>query len=154
FSGAVIITLIAPNLVDPTWTKPTSSYQVQMYEVADPHLYISASQKGGGELQFVYHLKEGFTLLSFQESEGVRIIGPKELEKYITRIDEPTLKLTSKLLLLQKPLKSQNEKARGFDGYVEAEKLRAALQKEWEEAHPDWRKNNLSKPDFTILEIY
>lgn len=153
FSGAVAITLIAPNMVDPTWTQPTSRYQVQVYEVADPHLYISASQKGGGDLQYVNHLKEGFTLLSFQESSGLRIIGPSELERYITRLNDPVLKLTSKLLLLRKPQKLDEDKI-DFNGYDLAEKLRAKLQKEWEEANPDWLANKLSKPDFTILEIY
>ena len=35
FSGAVVVTLLAPRYVDPTWTSPTSPYQVQMYEMAD-----------------------------------------------------------------------------------------------------------------------
>jgi len=29
------------------------------------NIYISSTQKGGGELQFVYHLKNDFTLLAF-----------------------------------------------------------------------------------------
>src|ERR1700730_13478724 len=85
FSGAVIVTLIAPSFVDPTWTSPTSDYQVQMYEIADPTVYISSSQKGGGELQYVYHIKNGHTLLAFHESNTTKIVAPPELEKFITK---------------------------------------------------------------------
>src|ERR1700690_3973184 len=74
FSGAVGVTLIAPSYVDPTWTSPTSPYQVQMYEVSDPNLYISSSETRGSDLQFVYHLKKHYSLLAFQEFETVRIL--------------------------------------------------------------------------------
>lgn len=153
FSGAVGVTLIAPSLVDPTWTQPTSEYQVQMYEVADPHLYISASQKGGGDLQFVYHLKDGYSLLGFQESQVVRIVAPPELEHYITRPEESVLKLTSKLLLLKVPEKKKGDE-KGYDAYAQAIHLRQSLQKEWEEENPNWIEKKLSKPDFTIFELY
>lgn len=153
FSGAIIVTVIAPNLVDPTWTQPTSSYQVQIYEVADPNVYISASQKGGGDLQFVNHLKSGFSLLCFQESSGVRIVAPPELEKFITRYNDPELKLTSRLLLLREPKKSIDA-SKEFDAYALAEGLRESLQKNWLQEHPDWSKQNLSKPDFTVFELY
>ena len=59
FSGAVVVTLIAPRYVDPTWTSPTSPYQVQMYEMADHNLYISQATSGGSTLQFVYHIQKG-----------------------------------------------------------------------------------------------
>lgn len=155
FSGAIGVTLIAPNLIDPTWTQPTSEYQVQVYEVADPHLYISASQKGGGDLQFVYHLKENYSLLGFQESEVVRIVAPSELEPYITHLEEETLKLTSKLLLLREPQKKTDETSeKEYDAYAEAISLRQSLQKTWEEEHSNWQEKKLSKPDFTILELY
>lgn len=101
FSGAVIVTLIAPSYVDPTWTSPSSRYQVQMYEMADPHFYISSAGTGGQQLQFVQHLKKGYSLLAFQESETVKIKAPPELEKYITHVGDKTLKLTSRLLLLK-----------------------------------------------------
>ncbi len=94
FSGAVIVTLIAPGYVDPTWTSPTSPYQVQMYEVSDPHLYISNSETYTSDLQFVYHLKKDYSLLAFQESETVRVLAPKELEAYVTKLGEKPLKLT------------------------------------------------------------
>lgn len=152
FSGAVLVTLITPTLVDPTWTQPTSDYQVQMYEVADPHLYISASQKSGGDLQFVYHLKNNFSLLSFKESEGVRIIAPKELENFITKFDDPMLKLTSKLLLLRRPKPTNSSSS--FDAYAISEALRSDLQKSWEEKHSDWQNEGLSKPDYTIFELF
>ncbi len=126
-----------------------------MYEVADPHLYISASQKGGGDLQFIYHLKEGYSLLGFQESQVVRIIAPPQLEAYITRPDDPTLKLTSKLLLLREPTKNNNASDdTAYDGFSEAISLRQSLQKDWEEQHTNWIEKKLSKPDFTILELY
>jgi len=152
FSGAVTVTLIAPSLVDPTWTQPTSSYQVQMYEVADPNTYISSSQKGGGDLQFVYHITNDYSLMAFQESATMRIIAPPELEKYVTGADDPELKLTSKLLLLRKPLPS--EPKQDFNASKAADALRASLQSQWEKDHPDWKKEGLNKPDFDIYELY
>lgn len=101
FSGAVAVTLIAPNYIDSTWTSPSSEYQVQMYEVSDPNFYISSLGSGGQQLQFVHHLKNGFSLLSFQESEEMKIQAPKDLEQYVTRKDDKILKLTSRLLLLR-----------------------------------------------------
>ncbi len=101
FSGAVSITLIAPNLIDSTWTSPSSDYQVQMYEVSDPNFYISSLGSGGQQLQFVHHLKNGYSLLAFQEFDEVKIEAPKDLELYVTKKDEKILKLTSRLLLLK-----------------------------------------------------
>lgn len=107
FSGAVSVTLIAPNYIDPTWTSPSSEYQVQMYEISDPNFYISSLGSGGGQLQFVHHLKNGFSLLSFQETDEMKIEAPKELEQYVTRKDDKTLKLTSRLLLLREKNSSE-----------------------------------------------
>lgn len=152
FSGAVIVTLIAPSLVDPTWTQPTSPYQVQMYEVADPSIYISAPQKGGGDLQFVYHVKNHDSLLAFQESTTVRFVAPPELESFVTKKDEKILKLTSQLMLLRKPVSSTA--AGSFDGKQAADSLRTSLQSTWENEHPDWKKEGLFKPDFDIFELY
>ncbi len=103
FSFAVIVVLIAPNQVDVTWTSPSSAYQVQMYEVVDPNYYISHASTEGVELDYVHHLKQGYTLLAFKEEGNIRLTAPKELEKYITRIGDPQLKLTSRLLLLRSP---------------------------------------------------
>lgn len=103
FSTAVIVTLIAPSYIDPTWTKPTCSYQMQMYEIADPNFYISSTLRGGKELEYVNHLKRDFTLLAFQETETVRIVAPEHLSHYVTRYEDPILKLTSRLLLLREP---------------------------------------------------
>lgn len=103
FSFSVIVVLIAPRHVDSTWISPSSPYQVQMYEIADPNYYMSSASSGGSELQYVHHLKEGLTLLSFRELGNLRMIAPPELEKYITRVDEEELKLTSRLLLLRDP---------------------------------------------------
>lgn len=106
FSGAIGVTLIAPTYIDPTWTSPSSEYQVQMYEVADPNFYISSLGSNGQQLQFVQHLKNGYSLLAFQDSNEMKIEAPKELEQYVTRKEDKTLKLTSRLLLLrEKPSK-------------------------------------------------
>lgn len=142
FSTAVIVTLLAPHHVDPTWTQPTTAYQTQMYEVSDPNLYISSAS--GNERQQVYHLKANYTLLAFQETELMRIVAPVELEKYITHTNEGKLKLTSRLLLLRTP----KEKV------IEAEALRSQLQSTWEKEHPAADKERLSKPTYEILELY
>lgn len=102
FSGAVIVTLIAPNFVERSWVQPTSPYQVQMYEISDPNFYISSAGTRGSDLQFLHHLKNNVSLLAFRETGGIKIIAPKELEKYVTRQGDPKLKLTSRLLFLQK----------------------------------------------------
>lgn len=145
FSGAVGVTLIAPSYVDPTWTSPTSPYQVQMYEVSDPTVYISSIQTRGSDLQFVYHLKKHYTLLAFQEFETIRILAPKELEHFVTRLGDEKLKLTSELLMLRKP-----------DGEMKKteEKLKQDLQNEWIAKNPDWQKNGTPKPDFQVYELY
>lgn len=143
FSFAVIITLIAPSYVDPSWTSPTSSYQVQMYEYADPNYYVSSASSGSSTLEYVQHLKESFTLLAFTETDTVRILAPKELEKYVTKKGDPTLKLTSKLLLLRKAKQM-----------AEADSLLAKLQEDWEKSHPKWKEERLLKPDFEIMELY
>jgi len=110
FSLAILVVLIAPNFVDKSWVSPSSIYQKQMYEVADPNLYISSNtNRGRSQLQFVYHIRDGYTLNAFQESSTVRIVAPPELEKYITRFGENTLKLTSDLLLLREPTSAAKE---------------------------------------------
>lgn len=101
FSGAVIVTLIAPNYVDSTWTQPSSQYQVQMYEVSDPHFYISSAVSGGETLQYVQHMVNDFTLSAYVESSTLKIKASSDLEKYVTREKDKELKLTSRLLLLK-----------------------------------------------------
>ena len=80
FSTSIVVILIAPRYVDPSWTEPTNPYQVQMYEVSDPNLYISSAGIEGGisERQAVYHLQEDYSLLAFQESEFIRIVAPSD----------------------------------------------------------------------------
>ena len=151
FSFAVMVTLLAPNFVDPTWTTPSSPYQVQMYEVSDPNLYISSASKGHSELQYVYHLKEDYTLMAYHESETVRIVTPPEYSKYITRFHDPTLKLTSRIFLLREPKSSEGQ---GFDAIAAANDLRQDLQRQWEGENPKWKEEGLPKPDFEILELY
>lgn len=103
FSTAIIVTLVAPRYIDSTWTSPSSPYQVQMYEIEDPNFYMSSASTGGNELQYVHHIKQDFTLLAFKESENLRLIAPPELEKFITRQQDPNLKLTSRLLMVREP---------------------------------------------------
>ena len=138
FSMAIIATLIAPQHIDPTWMQPSSYYQVQMYEVADPNFFISSETSGVRDLQYVQRLTNGYTLLSFQENESVRIVAPAELEKYITKFGEKNLKLTSRLLLLRNPEK---------DIQTSAKKLRETLQQQM-------RGEGKSLIDYKILELY
>lgn len=152
FSSAVIVTLIAPGYMDSTWVEPTSAYQVQMYEVADPNIYISSIRSGSTELQSVYHLKQDYTLLVFHEAETVRFVAPRDLQKYISRFNQPTLKLTSRLMLLRKPQPAP--KGSDFDGVVEADVMRVDLQEQWAREHPNWKEEGLQKPAFDILELF
>lgn len=144
FSGAIAITLIAPNYVDPTWTSPTTPYQVQMYEVEDPHVFLSSASTGGHELQYVQQLKDGFTLLAFKESGNIKIIAPDNLQEYITHENEK-LKLTTKLLLLRDP--SGDQVARALD-------LKEKLKNDFEKHHPDWKEKGLTRLDYQVMELY
>jgi cytochrome c oxidase cbb3-type subunit II len=152
FSMSVMVILIAPTYVDPTWTEPTSSYQVQMYEVSDPNFYIGTTHQGSGNLQALYHIKEGFTFLAFQESEGMRIVAPPELNHYVTKTSDLMIKLSTKLLMLRKPQNAQKEGS--FNAKEEAEKIRKNLQNEWEKDNPNWKTEKIPKIDFEILELY
>jgi cytochrome c oxidase cbb3-type subunit II len=145
FSASVFTILIAPVFIDSTWTSPTTPYQVQMYEISDPNLYISST--GQGERQIVHHLRENFTLIAIKESELQRFIAPPELEKFITKYGEKKLKLTSKLLMLR-PLNDSPETTK------EAQDLRQQLEKEWKQRNPNAEKEELYSPAFTILELY
>lgn len=138
FSASVVVVLIAPSYIDPSWTQPTNPYQVQMYEVADPNFYISSAT--GSDRQLVQHIRAGYTLLAFKENELLRIIAPTELEKYVTKFNDQNLKLTSRLLLLRTP---QNK---------DQEELQKKLQAEWVQNNPD--KKESVKPHYDILELY
>ena len=122
FSTAVIVTLIAPRYIDSTWTDPSSPFQVQMYEVEDPNLYLSSASTRGKELQYVHHLKQDYTLLSFKESENMRFVAPPELEKFITRYQDPELKLTSRLIMLREPQGAMLEAANSLNQKLQQEK--------------------------------
>lgn len=146
FSTAVIVTLITPLYMDPTWIEPTNPYQVQMYEVSDPNLYISRGQSISGglsERHFVYHLKNDFTLIALQENEFTRILAPQELDKYVTRFGDKELKLTSRLLLLRAP---------EGEAVSTAETKRQELLQEWQSKQKP--EENGLKPAFQILELY
>lgn len=144
FSTAIIVTLVGPIYIDQTWISPSSPYQVQMYEVEDPNIYIGGIS-GVDELLHIQHLKQNFTLLSFKESEENRIIAPPDLEKYVTRYNSPTLKLTSRLLLLRVPAEESQKKSKD---------LIKSLDQEWKQNHPNWVKEGLINPKFTIWELY
>lgn len=152
FSGAIMVTLIAPRYIDSTWTSPSSSFQVQMYEVADPNVYISSALTGSTEIQHVYHIKEGFTLLAFHETDTAKIIAPPELEKYVTHHNDTELKLTSRLLLVRNPARTEEEG--GFNAEQIADKLSVELQEKWEKDHPKWKEEKIPKPNFSFLELY
>lgn len=145
FSTAVIIVLIAPSFVDPSWGQPSSSYQVQMYEVSDPNFYVGKAMSGSSELEFVNHLRKGYTLLAFHETPTVRILAPDDLQKYVTGEKDPTLKLTSRLLLLRTP---------GNDKKEAVETKQKELRAIWENEHPDWKEKERTPPYFEILELY
>ncbi|MEX1012594.1 MAG: cbb3-type cytochrome c oxidase subunit II [Waddliaceae bacterium] len=141
FSSAVIVTLFAPNFMDSSWIEPTSPYQVQMYEVSDPNTYLSRFGSESTEIQAVYHLQKGISLLAFNESETTRIIAKGPLEKYITRFGDPEMKLTSRLLMLRKPSSNPREEVEKF-------------QEQWRQNHPDWESQGLIPPGYNILELY
>ncbi|MFI5343406.1 MAG: cbb3-type cytochrome c oxidase subunit II [Chlamydiales bacterium] len=145
FSFAIIVTLIAPNYVDQSWISPTSSFQVQMYEIEDPNIYISNASSSGADLQYVHHLKQDFTLLAFKESANLRIISSVELEKFITHEEDPKLKLTSRLLLLRVPEGGMQEKAQA---------LQTELQKKWLEQAQAKGKGKIEKIYFQVLELF
>ncbi len=135
FSGAVAVTLIAPDHIDPSWKQASSTYQVQMYEVSDPGVYISTSNPGGAGLQYVYHMQEGYTLHAYQESEIVRIQAPDELKAYVTPFGAEETTLTSRVLLLR-PLKNLD--------------YQRALQEKWSSEHSE----KSPPPFFELLELY
>jgi cytochrome c oxidase cbb3-type subunit 2 len=146
FSFAVVITLIAPRYVDSTWTSPSSPYQFQMYEIQDPNFYLSSAATGGVDLMYVHHLKNDFTLLSFLESQYLRIVAPPELERFITRYPEEKIKLASHLLLLREPEGEMRQKA---------DHLREDLQKEWTaKRKEEGKETGLEKINYQIFELY
>jgi len=152
FSTAIIVTLISPRHLDPSWTEPSSSYQQQMFEVADPNFFISVSSDQ--EKQFVHRLQAGYTLLAFVESPQLRIQAPKELQQYVTREGEPLL-LTSRLLLLRH---SQEKNSAGdqVEGSLAKVRVLELYDPEKEEAfslaHSEGVLEDWVDRDFTILD--
>lgn len=144
FSTAILATLVAPHYVDNSWTSPSSPYQVQMYEIEDPNIYISNASSRGSNLQYLHHLKDGLNLLAFKESDNLRFIYEPDLEKYITLQDDPILKLTSRLLLLRIPEYEMKDKAKD---------LESDLQKRWKNAEHK-KKEGIEKIFYQILELY
>jgi cytochrome c oxidase cbb3-type subunit 2 len=149
FSASILVVMVAPNFTEKSWIEPTSDYQVQMYKIADPHVYIGKSQSASSDLSFVWHIRNGFTPLAFQEDRTTKILAPPDLQKYITAYDSVPLRLTSKLLLLRQP-----EDHEAFKAKEMSEKMRLSLQDEWVQNHPNWKEEGLLKPDYSILELY
>jgi cytochrome c oxidase cbb3-type subunit 2 len=145
FLSSILATVLAPNMLDPSWIQASSHFQVQMYEVSDPNTYIARAVPGTPALDYVQHLKDGYSLLAFQDSETTRIMAPAELEQYITRLGDQELKLTSRLLLLRRPT---------VESQPAAEELRLKLQKQWEEKNPNWKERKIPLVDYTIYELY
>ena len=102
FSSSIIVVLIAPSYVDPTWTQPSSLYQVQMYEVSDPHIYFGTTAQGSSGLQAVYHLKANYTLLAFQESEAIRIVALSRTYKIHYKIPRLPLEADVQIIAFKK----------------------------------------------------
>lgn len=155
FSTAIGVVLIAPRFIDPSWVQPTSHFQVQMYEIADPNFYIARASNASDTLEYVHHLQAGHTLLAFQESDAVRIIAPPELEEYITRHGDTNTKLTSRLLLLRQPVASTQEGT--FDAVTAAANRQKELQDEWDESQKklvEPAKATSHRPNYQFLELY
>lgn len=129
FSTSIIVTLIAPRYVDSTWTSPSSPFQSQMYEVEDPNFYLSSASSGGNDLLYVHHLKQDYTLVAFKEFENIRLVAPPELEKFITRVQDKELKLTSRLLLLREPQGEMEEKAKNVTESLQKERAADSQEK-------------------------
>lgn len=145
FSTSILVVLIAPTYVDPTWTSPTTPYQVQMYEVEDPYVYLSSAETEGRELQYVHHLKKDFTLIAFKESPSVRIVAPDELKQFVTGQNENNIKLTSRLLLLREPQGRQLDQAKA---------LRKQLQEEVKNRNEAVSEEGNIKINYQFLELY
>lgn len=140
FLSSILVTLIAPSFIDPSWKQSSSSYQTQMYQVLDPNVFVSTANPGKAGLQYVYHLQEGITLLSFEESALVKFVAPSNLDRFITHYGDSKKILTSKVLLLRKPQDSEIFKAKQV-----AEKLQKTLQQGFQ---------GEIKPYFEIYELY
>lgn len=144
FLSSILATVLAPNMLDPSWVESSSHFQVQMYEVSDPNTYIARAVPGTPSLDYVVHLKQNYSLLAFQDSETTRIMASADLEHYVTRLDDKELKLTSRILLLRRPPADSQA----------AEELRLKLQKQWEEKNPNWKERKMPLVDYTIYELY
>lgn len=152
FASSIGVTLIAPQFIDPSWTAPSSDYQVQMHEIADPNVYINVTPSDSDTPQVVYHLKDNSTLIAFIEDSSTKIISEPNLEKYITKEGDSQIKLTSRVLLLRKPISEVT--LEGFVAKSVAKHLEKQLQEKWSIENPDWKGKGLLKPYFEILELY
>ncbi len=59
-----------------------------MYEVADPNLYAARALPGAPTLDYVHHLKQGYSLLAFQETDSCAFLLILLIDRYVTRFRE------------------------------------------------------------------
>jgi cytochrome c oxidase cbb3-type subunit 2 len=123
FGLCVSVVLVAPLISEKQWSENSSEYQRQMYELADENVYVSTASSDGKTMHTIYQIRSDRLPLGFVESETMRIIAREDLEKYITHLDEPKVKLTHRLLLLRLPLVSSD-----FDAPAKAENLRREVK--------------------------
>lgn len=149
FALSIAVVLVAPTWTNKEWTEPVSEYQRQMYEVADPNVYISVLASEGKELQNVTHLKQGENYSAYVEGNLLVIVAPENLKKYVTRLGDKTLKLSSKVLFLREPINSIEFSA--FDA-AEIEREKRAHDLERGLSTFERRKNPV--PKIKVLELY
>jgi cytochrome c oxidase cbb3-type subunit 2 len=149
FGLAIAIVVVAPSYVDESWVEPCCSYQVQMHDVSDPNFYINAASLQPDPIEYVRHIKQGYSLLSFEEKEHLRIVAPENMQKFVTKLNQTPLIITTELLFLRDPQKTDD-----FDAIKEADALRDELSKDWEEKNPDWESEDTEVPFFEIKELY
>lgn len=133
FLLSVVAVLISPHLTENSWVDPVCSYQKQMYEVADPNVYLTTATTGSQQIHTLYHLHDKSLPLAFIEQENEAIFSEESLRPYITSPGMP-IRLTHRLLLLKEMDLSENsalvEKAKRWKERQEAkstERVRAFL---------------------------
>lgn len=104
---AVAVILVAPRFVDESWMSPSSRFQVLVHEVTDPSYYISNFSMGHSDPEHVQHVVNGKTLFGYVEDEKIGLISEADLENYITKANDPKVKLTHRLLFLRASTKKQ-----------------------------------------------
>lgn len=145
FLTSILVVLVAPQHVDKSWVEPTSSYQVQIYELADPNVFISGMRPDTQEVEVVNRLVSGESLLAFQESKTLKIKAEEGLESYVTKEGEKPLKLTSRLLLLR-PLDEKGASGETFELFDPKKEEAFSI------GSPDVVLENWVDKDFVVLD--